>query len=68
MLKEALEQTAQITSRSVLGVLKVPLASEFTIQGKFSCNPALVGHVHSGHIHVFVSFLGSFLLNNTIDK
>ena len=61
-MEEALDQTAQITSRrSFWGVLKVPLASELTIKRKFSCDPAFVGqnvHVHSGHIHVsFVLFL-----------
>ena len=58
-MEEALEQTAQISSRrSFLGVLKVPLVSELTINRKIACNPALVGqniHVHSGHI-IHVSF------------
>ena len=63
-MKEALEQTAQITScRSFLGVLKVSLASELTIKRKFACNLALVGqnvHVHSGHIHVSFAFCQLF--------
>ena len=63
-MEEVLEQTAQITScRSFLGVLKVPLASEVTIKGKFSCNPAIVGqnvYVHSGHIHVSFAFCQLF--------
>ena len=78
-MEEALEQTAQTTSRrSLLGVLKVPLASELTRKRKFACNPALVGqnvHVHSGHIHVsfafcqlFLRIIGNFLLNNGVDK
>ena len=78
-LEEALEQTAQITSRrSFLGVLKVPLASELTLREIFSYNPALVGqnvHVNSGHIRfikfcilsVFLRIIGNFLLNNGID-
>ena len=68
-MEEALEQTAQITSRrSLLGVLKVPLASELTRKRKFACNPALVGqnvHVHSGHIHVSFAFFVSFFLRIT---
>ena len=52
-MEEALEQTAQITSRrSFLGVLKIPLASELTIRRKFSYNPAHVGQNVYGHIHV----------------
>ena len=72
-------ETAQITSRqSLLGVLKVPLASELTIKRKFTCNPALVGqnvHVHSDHIHVsfafcqlFLRIIGNFFLNNGVEK
>ena len=31
----------------ILGVLKVPLASELAIKRKFACNPALIGqNVH----------------------
>lgn len=60
-MEEALEQTAQTTSRhSFLEVLKVPLASELR---KFSRNPTLVGqnvHVHSGHIHVSFAFCQLF--------
>ena len=78
-MKEALEQTgaAQTTShRSFLGVLKIPLASELIIKRKIACNPALVDqnvHVHSGHIHVsfaifFIRIIGTFLLNNGVDK
>ena len=79
-MEEALEQTAQTTSRrSLLGVLKVPLASELTIKRKFTCSPALIGqnvHVHSDHIHVsfafyqlFLRIIGiNFLLNNGVEK
>ena len=47
-MEVALEQTTQTTShQSLLGVLKVPLASELIIKRKFACNPALVGqNVH----------------------
>ena len=59
-MEEALEQTAQKTSRrSFLGVLKISLASELTINRKSSCNPALVEqnvHVRSGHSHVSLHF------------
>ena len=59
-MEEALEQTAQITSRrSFLGVLKIPLASELTIKRKISCNPTLVEqnvHVHSDHSHIPFAF------------
>ena len=74
-MEEALEQTAQITSRQ--SFFKVPLASELTIKRKFSCNPALVGqnvHVHSGHtifmfdLHFVSFFIGKFLLNNGVDR
>ena len=64
-MEEALEQTAQTTSRrSLLGVLKVPLASELTRKRKFACNPALVGqnvHVHSS---CFICILSAFFKNN----
>ena len=67
-MEEALEQTAQITSRrSFLRVLKVPLASELTIKGKFTCNPALVDlkvYIHSGHIHVSFEFCQPYFKNN----
>ena len=58
-MEEALEQTAQTTSRrSFLGVLKVPLASELKII--FMYSPTLIDqnvHIHSGHIHVSFAFL-----------
>ena len=74
-MEEALEQTGQITSRrSFLGVLKVHLASEFTIKGKNSCNIALFGQnvsctfwSYSCFICIFLSTIGNFLLNNGVD-
>ena len=52
-MEEALEETAQTTSRrSFLGVLKVPLATELIIKRKIACNPGQNLHVHFGHIHV----------------
>ena len=67
-MEEALEQTAQITSRqSFLGVLKVPLASELTITRKLHvANSTLVGqnvHVHSDHF-IFICILSAFFKNN----
>ena len=42
-MKEAFEQTAQTTNRrSFLGVLKIPLASELTVERKIACNPVFV--------------------------
>ena len=45
-MEEALEQTAQITSRQsliIFGSGKIPLATELTIKRKFSYNPVLIG-------------------------
>ena len=68
-MEEALEQTAQTTSRrSFLGVLKVPLASELTLKGKFTCDPCSTCgpkyifnmYMYSGHIHVSFEFCQPF--------
>ena len=59
-MKEALEQTAQTTSRRYfLVVLKVPLASKLTMKRKVACDPSLVRqnvHVHSGIICILSPF------------
>ena len=76
-MEEALEQTASRRS-FIFGSAKSSFSRRTYNEGKFACNPALIGqnvHVHSSHIHVSFAFyqlslriIVNFLLNNGVDK